>query len=296
MGAAGGGQDCPAANGQTEEQDCNQDACISPPPPTNRAGEWSGWGLCSATCGGGTQYRTYSITTEAAGGGQDCPATNGQTEEQACNEADCGPAVACAGEWSTWGECSVPCGVGVQFRTYSITTRAANGGQYCPARNGQSQQRQCNRHSCIEQTFSYGVQSANEGTIQEKENDDGTWGAVAMAVVIMCIFCYYAKMHHTQQQSEATPETTFGVPGPNDIVYYSNSHTWAYYHQIRKLVQEQTISADTMIFVDDPSFGKEWRKLREFLDSWQLTPKVYRPPPRKSPSTAPNGPSPIEEG
>jgi hypothetical protein len=47
---------------------------------------WSNWGECSATCGGGTQTRTRTIITPPANGGQQCPALS---EIQTCNTQAC---------------------------------------------------------------------------------------------------------------------------------------------------------------------------------------------------------------
>jgi len=113
----------------------------------NCVGSWSEYGSCSATCGGGAQLRTYSITTNAANGGIQCPFRNGDTETRSCNNDAC-PIVDCVGSWSRYGSCSATCGGGVQSRTYSITTNAANGGIQCPHRNGDTEARSCNNDAC----------------------------------------------------------------------------------------------------------------------------------------------------
>jgi hypothetical protein len=48
--------------------------------------DWSAWGTCSASCGGGTQTRTRTITTQPANGGSACPALS---ESQSCNTQSC---------------------------------------------------------------------------------------------------------------------------------------------------------------------------------------------------------------
>ncbi|HYD47751.1 MAG TPA: thrombospondin type-1 domain-containing protein [Terriglobales bacterium] len=47
---------------------------------------WSGFGSCSASCGGGTQIRTRTILTPASGGGEACPELS---ESQPCNTDPC---------------------------------------------------------------------------------------------------------------------------------------------------------------------------------------------------------------
>ena len=53
------------------------------------------WGACSATCGGGTQTRGYTITTAESGGGE-CPQRS-QTDSQPCNTQACLPSGSQAG-------------------------------------------------------------------------------------------------------------------------------------------------------------------------------------------------------
>jgi len=119
----------------------------TPPPKVNCAvSGWSAWGLCSKSCGGGTQIRTRRIATPARNGGAACPALS---EQQSCNKQACPtapPKVNCAvSGWSAWGSCSKSCGSGTQTRTRRIATPAKNGGAACPAL---SEQQSCNRQAC----------------------------------------------------------------------------------------------------------------------------------------------------
>jgi len=104
-------------------------------------GEWTVFGYCSATCGGGQQTCTREILTSAAYGGTECGATS---EEQACNTDSC--AVNCVvGEWAAWGACSASCGGGTSTRTRAIVTPAAYGGTECPPT---SEDNACNTQPC----------------------------------------------------------------------------------------------------------------------------------------------------
>ena len=54
----------------------------------------------------------------------------------------------CAGNWSSWGGCSVPCEGGEQSRVYAISTAGHSGGAPCAAVDGAVETRACNEHSC----------------------------------------------------------------------------------------------------------------------------------------------------
>ena len=78
---------CDRFNGVSEPRDCD----FTCPPPVNCEGSWGSYGSCSASCGGGTQSRTYTITTAAAHGGSSCAHSSGHSESRACNSQACPP-------------------------------------------------------------------------------------------------------------------------------------------------------------------------------------------------------------
>ena len=157
--ASGGGNACKDTDGTTPRAAGDTKPCSGPVCGVNCVGDWvkssstdaAGWGPCSATCGSGTQTRTYKITTQQAGGGNSCPKADGATETRACpNLPACAVAVNCVGAWGAWGGCSVGCGGGTRSRTYYVTTPAANGGTACPKTNGQSESEACNTTACCD--------------------------------------------------------------------------------------------------------------------------------------------------
>lgn len=130
------GAACPFADGATRA--CNTAACTPPPSSAvDCVGGWGAWSTCSASCGGGTQTRTFSITTPAANGGAACVAANGQTDSQTCNPQSCGAPVDCVGNWT-------PCGANGTTTTYVVTTPAANGGAACSIPAGATAVCSCN--------------------------------------------------------------------------------------------------------------------------------------------------------
>ncbi|XP_060117802.1 papilin isoform X1 [Heteronotia binoei] len=82
------------------------------------------WGVCSATCGGGTQIRSVYCVSYDGHGSQDvvddaaCASlTERPRSAQTCNMQQCAT-------WTTgpWSECSVSCGEGIQSRTVACRT------------------------------------------------------------------------------------------------------------------------------------------------------------------------------
>lgn len=73
---------------------CNDKDCCSS--TTSTYGDWSGWGSCSASCGGGERWRSRTITNKSAYTGETC-STSTDWGKEACNTSPCAPSIGC---WS----------------------------------------------------------------------------------------------------------------------------------------------------------------------------------------------------
>lgn len=94
-------------------------------------GQWTQWGACDVTCGGGQRTRSRSVDQEAQGQGLTCHES--LTETQGCAQQEChaiGPKVNCEWSvWSQWGACN-KCG-GQRSRFRHVVRESANGGLPC---------------------------------------------------------------------------------------------------------------------------------------------------------------------
>jgi len=104
--------------------------------------DWSAWSACSASCGGGVQKATRTISQQSMHGGAACPSSLSKT--RACNTQGC-PQACVVSAWGSWTTCSVTCGGGRQRASRTVVTPSANGGAACPAL---SQTQACNQHAC----------------------------------------------------------------------------------------------------------------------------------------------------
>ena len=115
----------------------------------NCLGSWdANWGACSKTCGGGTQTKNWTTTTEPQNAGTACPSPT--TKSQPCNTQAC--PVNCVGSWdANWGACSQSCGGGTQTKNWTTTTPSSGGGTACPSPTTKSQP--CNTQTCQIEKF-----------------------------------------------------------------------------------------------------------------------------------------------
>jgi len=81
---------------------------------------------CSATCGGGTQILTRTITVQPASGA----ACANLQAAQSCSEDAC-PVDCVLNDWSGWSGCSADCGGGVRSKTRAVINPPEHGGESC---------------------------------------------------------------------------------------------------------------------------------------------------------------------
>ncbi|KAJ8306418.1 hypothetical protein KUTeg_016963 [Tegillarca granosa] len=101
-----GGKNC--SGDDRESKSCEDFPC---PVDGNFTG-WSEWDECSATCGGGIQWRKRSCNGPFHGG-LDCDGN--YNDSRSCNEQKC-PMDGIWEQWASWQQCSVTCGGGYRFR------------------------------------------------------------------------------------------------------------------------------------------------------------------------------------
>jgi len=90
--------------------------------------EWSNWGLCSATCGGGVSTRNRGVEKEAVNGGEQCEGST--DDEEACHQEPC-PIDCKWSEWTAWGECDKEYGDGQKHSQRMHLVPALFGGEEC---------------------------------------------------------------------------------------------------------------------------------------------------------------------
>ncbi|OWF34851.1 Hemicentin-1 [Mizuhopecten yessoensis] len=123
-----GGANC--SESWVDYQDCNTHNC----PVDGFFLEWTAWGSCDVTCDGGFQLRTRECNDPLYGGAS-CVGDYNQTQD--CNTHNC-PSDGVWKSWSTWDECSVTCGGGLQTRNRTCDGPYYGGAQ-CPGVDNEDQ-------------------------------------------------------------------------------------------------------------------------------------------------------------
>lgn len=93
------------------------------------ASEWSLWTACDVPCGIGSQRRLREVLQAPKGAGEMCPPLD---QLRPCDKGPC--KVDCLlSDWSTWSECSHPCGLGEQRRSRYVIEAPSETGKSCGA-------------------------------------------------------------------------------------------------------------------------------------------------------------------
>lgn len=130
------GGTCPGRDIETE-------ACNTFPCPIDCVwGLFAEWNTCSVTCGGGKQYRSRDITTQAQFGGINC--TGATDEEQDCGTDPC--PIDCVGNWTEWDECD--CEWFNQSRSFLVTVEMQFGGIPCEFLHQEEDVQDCETDPC----------------------------------------------------------------------------------------------------------------------------------------------------
>ena len=130
------GSTCEAADKATREKTCRP----SKPACKKCQGIWLKT-PCKKTCGPEQQPEVYKIIQHSTDNTA-CEYKDGTAREIKCNHPEC---VDCRGEWTT----AQTCGCGTPFTTEVYTvTRPGNGGEACPANDGDTRTKECPKEAC----------------------------------------------------------------------------------------------------------------------------------------------------
>jgi len=145
-----GGEECAHEDKHKESKVCGDVPC-----PINCEGNFTEWGHCCSTCGGGSQSREFVVHVEAQHGGCKCKHEE-HIEHQSCGNDPC--PIDCEGKWSKFGDCNQECtdcrdsyaAVGQKESTFHITIKAQHGGKECKHTQGEVKAESCGEKCCPE--------------------------------------------------------------------------------------------------------------------------------------------------
>ncbi|KAK9854809.1 hypothetical protein WJX84_004417 [Apatococcus fuscideae] len=122
----------------------------------------SAWSACSPECDGGTSNRTVQCVSSS---GQQVDPTNcrGQLVPPSSKECNPHPCVGYAWQVGAWGNCSLPCGAGIQNRTVQCVDQFGKNApsSYCVSANQPPDELQCNLQPC---NFCASTDCSGQGT------------------------------------------------------------------------------------------------------------------------------------
>ena len=140
-----GGKDCTIFGPPQETLSCFIKVC----PIDGNYSNWSPFGICSKTCGGGEKIRTRKCDNPApVGEGRNCSRLGSPNDIQPCNMHPC-PVSGGYTPWSEFSPCTKSCGGGTHFRTRNCTNPAPEaGGQDCTPLGPPQETGLCNTKFC----------------------------------------------------------------------------------------------------------------------------------------------------
>ncbi|XP_068698443.1 uncharacterized protein [Montipora foliosa] len=112
--------------------------------------EWTSWGSCSQTCGGGQQNRQRSCSNPVpSANAKNCHDLGPSQDARACNSQPCGDIDGGYSEWTEWSVCSHTCGGGSAVRhRLCVNPPQQENGQFCDVIGPDVQTKQCNTGNC----------------------------------------------------------------------------------------------------------------------------------------------------
>ncbi|XP_053377847.1 SCO-spondin-like isoform X2 [Mercenaria mercenaria] len=144
------GRNCTGSREFSEE--CNPQSC----PVDGVLTDWENWSYCTATCNGGTRFRTRQCFFQLnVPHGANC--TGALRDDEPCNESPCPTTTTTTtteapvdGHWSKygpWSDCTSTCGGGqhTRYRNCTYPDHSLHG-KYCPGSNNTT--RACNTQHC----------------------------------------------------------------------------------------------------------------------------------------------------
>eukprot|EP00123_Amoebidium_parasiticum_P017799 comp23992_c0_seq1/m.42653 comp23992_c0_seq1/g.42653 ORF comp23992_c0_seq1/g.42653 comp23992_c0_seq1/m.42653 type:complete len:519 (-) comp23992_c0_seq1:578-2134(-) len=273
--------DSTAACATNQTIPCNTNPCPggpdAPPTPTPPpsavanclCGEWSEYGACTVSCGGGTSMRSRTCQTNPAG-----PCTT--TEVLTCNTSSCNGTTSndtcLCSEWGPPSTCSASCGVGVSVRTrqcpVGLNCRTLDASE-CHA--AQCPNPSANTNTTPDQVKSEESDSGNSKTIAIAVG--ATVGALVVGVLIGAGVFYVDRRRNAEdiamERKLASQQGTLGGTGNNGGIatnFNQSMGRLAGAAALKKL--------DTSMFKDDPNAPLDQR-----IQDWRVTLMRERPPP-----------------
>ncbi|XP_068752195.1 uncharacterized protein [Montipora capricornis] len=140
-----GGRNCTIFGPNEETRDCFVKVC----PVDGNYSNWSTFGMCSKTCGGGEKIRTRKCDNPApVGEGRNCSGLGPPIDARPCNNETC-PISGGYSIWSQFSPCTKSCGSGTQYRKRNCTNPPPGvGGQNCSRLGPPKETVYCNNEYC----------------------------------------------------------------------------------------------------------------------------------------------------